>query len=104
MPGNETSSLLLLALPLVLIGFMFWSQRRRQRQAQDLQSSIAVGDEVCTTSGLFGRVIALTETVATLEVAPGTQVRFDRRALAMKVDSVTTAPGAAHPVTPAHGQ
>lgn len=88
--GNETGSLLFLALPLALIGFMFWTQRRRQRQAQVLQSSITVGDEVCTTSGLFGRVTALSDTVATLEVAPGITVRFDRRAVATKVDSAAT--------------
>jgi len=92
--GNESGSLLFLALPLALIGFMFWSQRRRQKQAQMLQSSITVGDEVCTTSGLFGRVTALSDTTATLEVAPGTEVRFDRRAVATRIGSTASEAGA----------
>ena len=78
------SSLLIFLLPLALIGFMIWSQRRRQRATLDLQSGLAVGDEVCTTSGLFGRVVTLDDSVVTLEVSPGVQLRFDRRAIGTK--------------------
>jgi preprotein translocase subunit YajC len=81
------ASLLLPAMVIVLIAFMFWSQRRRQNATAQLQESLHVGDDVCTTSGLFGRITALDEVMATLEVAPGTQVRFDRRAIATKVDT-----------------
>jgi preprotein translocase subunit YajC len=81
------ASLLLPAMIIVLIGFMFWSQRRRQNAMADLQQSLAVGDDVCTTSGLFGRITALDDVMATLEVAPNTRVRFDRRAIATKVDT-----------------
>lgn len=84
---NGLGALLLPALLILLLGFMFWSQRRRQKSVQELQARLAVGDEVCTTSGLFGRITALDDVVVTLEVAPGTQVRFDRRAVATKVDS-----------------
>jgi preprotein translocase subunit YajC len=80
-------ALLLPAMIIILLGFMFWSQRRRQTAIATLQDSLAVGDDVCTTSGLFGRIVALDEVVATLEVAPGMPVRFDRRAVATKVDT-----------------
>ena len=81
------ATLLLPAMVIVLIAFMFWSQRRRQNAVATLQESLNVGDDVCTTSGLFGRITALDDVMATLEVAPGTQVRFDRRAIATKVDT-----------------
>jgi preprotein translocase subunit YajC len=81
------ASLLLPAMVIVLIAFMFWSQRRRQNAIAQLQQSLNVGDDVCTTSGLFGRITALDDVMATLEIAPGTQVRFDRRAIATKVDT-----------------
>jgi preprotein translocase subunit YajC len=42
---------------------------------------------VCTTSGLFGRVTALDATSASLEISPGVVVRYDRRAIGMKVTS-----------------
>ncbi|MEP6798956.1 MAG: preprotein translocase subunit YajC [Lapillicoccus sp.] len=94
MPGDVGTLLLPLVL-LLLVGFMFWSQRRRQRSAQALQSSIGVGDDVCTTSGLFGRVVAMDDLLMHLEVAPGTVVRFDRRAVATKVE-----PGGSTPASP----
>lgn len=83
--GSSAAGLLIFLLPVLLIVFMVWSQRRRQRDAQALQSSLEVGDEVCTTSGLFGRVTALDDTAVTLEVSPGVAVRFDRRAIGSKV-------------------
>jgi preprotein translocase subunit YajC len=83
--GGSISSLLIFLLPLLLIGWMILSQRKRQRQVAALQDSLAVGDEVCTTSGLFGRITALEAAAVTLEVSPGVNVRYDRRAVGMRV-------------------
>jgi preprotein translocase subunit YajC len=80
--GAGLGNLLIFALPVLLIIFMFMTQRRRQREAKAVQSSLTIGDEVTTTSGLLGRIVALDERIATLEVSPGVRVRFDRRALA----------------------
>ena len=80
--GAGLGNLLIFALPVLLIIFMFMTQRRRQREVKAVQSSLSIGDEVTTTSGLLGRIVALDERIATLEVSPGVQVRFDRRALA----------------------
>jgi preprotein translocase subunit YajC len=80
--SGGSSSLLIFALPVLLIGFMFITQRRRQKAAQALQSTLGVGDEITTTSGLIGRITALDAKIATLEVSPGVSVRFDRRAVA----------------------
>ena len=86
--GSSASSLLIFLLPVALIVFMVFSQRRRQRETQNLQAGLSVGDEVCTTSGLFGRITSLDDSVVTLEVSPGVTVRFDRRAIGTR----TTAP------------
>jgi preprotein translocase subunit YajC len=83
--GSSGSGLLIFLLPLILLGWMFYAQRKRQKQAADLQQSIVVGDEVCTTSGLFGTVTAIDGSTVTLEVSPGVNVRYDRRAVGMKI-------------------
>lgn len=83
--GSSATSLLIFLLPLALIAWMIFTQRRRHREVAALQDSLAVGDEVCTTSGLFGRVTALDESSATLQVAPGVNVRYDRRAIGTRV-------------------
>ena len=82
--SSPISSLLIFALPVLLIGFMVFSQRRRQRAVQTLQAGLTVGDQVCTTSGLFGTVRSLDDSTVTLEVAPGVVLRFDRRAIGLK--------------------
>ena len=82
--GSPIASLLIFALPVLLIGFMVFSQRRRQREAANLQAGLAVGDEVCTTSGLFGTVRSIDGSVVSLEVASGVTLRFDRRAIGLK--------------------
>ncbi|HET7398210.1 MAG TPA: preprotein translocase subunit YajC [Intrasporangium sp.] len=96
--GGGASSLLFLALPLLLLAWMFWSANRRQKQMRAFTSSISVGDAVITSSGLYGVVRRLDDESAWLEVAEGTTLRFDRRALAMKQpdDSAgaTATPGA----------
>lgn len=82
--GQADSSgfpVLMLLLPLLGLAFLVVSGRRRTKAAATAQASLSVGDEVRTTSGLFGRLVGLDEHVASLEIASGTVVRFDRRAV-----------------------
>ena len=80
--SGGSANLLIFALPVLLIGWMFVTQRRRTKQTQTLQSSLDIGDEVTTTSGMLGRITELDDQVATLEVSPGVSIRFNRRAIA----------------------
>ncbi|MEY2456090.1 MAG: preprotein translocase subunit YajC [Acidimicrobiaceae bacterium] len=80
--------------PLIAIALMFlvfWGliilpQQRRVRAHQALVRSIEVGDEVMTTSGLYGTVASLDDDEVMLEVAPGTTLRFARGAIAKHVN------------------
>ena len=51
--------IIFLLLPIALVLLLVNSQRKRTRQATALQSELAPGAEVCTTSGLFGSVVSL---------------------------------------------
>jgi preprotein translocase subunit YajC len=73
--------LILFALPVLLLILIFSSQRKRQRSIEQLQASLHPGQQVVTTSGMFARVVALEDAAAVLEIAPGVQVRWDRRAI-----------------------
>ncbi|KRE62895.1 preprotein translocase subunit YajC [Nostocoides sp. Soil756] len=86
--GSGLAYLLILGLPFLLILWMFFTQRKRAQQVQTLQSSLEVGDEVVTTSGLYGTITALDDKVATLDVGSGTVLRFDRRAIGMRSGEV----------------
>ncbi len=82
--GSSLGSMLFLLLPLALLAFLMLSQRRRQREIGALQAGLQVGDEVLTTSGLFGRIVTLDDTSVTLDAGQGVLLRFDRRAVATK--------------------
>ncbi len=84
MNDGSFASLLILLLPLLLIVFMVFSGRRRQRTMQDFQSSLAVGEKVVLTSGIYGTITRTEEGVLHLEIAPGTIIRVDRRAVGVR--------------------
>jgi preprotein translocase subunit YajC len=84
MNSNGAFSLLIFALPLLLLGWLFYSQNKRMKKVREFSSALNIGDQVITSSGLFGTIKHLDDTSAWLEVAEGTTLRFDRRAVAMK--------------------
>lgn len=89
--GGGLGSLLFLLLPLLLLGFLMFSQRKRNRVMQDLQAGLAIGDEVVMTSGLYGRIVELNDSTVTID-SEGTNLRFDRRAVGMRVSSPPSTP------------
>src|SRR5690349_21938902 len=73
---------------IIVIGFLLiWlivvrPQKRRQVQQQQMLEELNVGDEVLTAGGIYGTVSALDENEVTVEIAPNTEVRVARRAIA----------------------
>jgi preprotein translocase subunit YajC len=68
-------------------GLLVWlivvrPQKRRQTKQQLMLQELNVGDEVITAGGIYGTVSALDEDEVTVEIAPQTQVRVARRAIA----------------------
>jgi len=89
-----------LFVPMVLIGaamyfLMIRPQRRKMRAQTELQSSIDVGDEVMTTSGMYGFVTLLEDDIAWLEIDDNVQIRVARQALQRKVDTSQGEPAVA---------
>lgn len=93
-------------LPLVLLGglffvFMVLPQRRQMQAIAAMQARLAVGDEVITTSGIYGRVTTLDADTVDLEIAPGVALKLVRRAIGRRVADLEAAPDGAPPATPA---
>ena len=86
--GGNASVLVFLLIPLLLIGWMMWTTSKRQKALAKFQSELSVGRRVVTTSGLFGTITALGDATASLEIAPGVVVDFDRRAVGMLAEEV----------------
>ena len=57
-------------------------QRKRQNQQRAMINELQVGDEVLTAGGIYGTVTRIHEDEVTVEIAPRTEVRVARRAIA----------------------
>ena len=87
-------------VPLVfMVGIFYFlilrPQQKREKQKQQFVASLKRGDEVITSTGLFGRVEGLTEQFVTLEIADGVRVKILRSAIASSVQALTQPQGAA---------
>lgn len=74
--------ILLLAMLVLLWALLIRPQRNRQRQQQQLLSSVEPGDEILTVGGLYGIVQEIDEEDDLIvEIADGVHVRVARRAV-----------------------
>jgi preprotein translocase subunit YajC len=94
---------------LILLGIaaLFWlvmirPQQRRQQAMTRMQGSLAVGDEVMLTSGIFGIVRSLDEKTVTVEVSDGVTLRVVRAAIG-QVTTPIARDGAVEDSTPLEG-
>lgn len=62
-------------------------QRRRVVEHAALVAALDVGHRVVTAGGIHGRIEAIEDDVVRLEVAPGTVIRVERRAVARDLDA-----------------
>jgi preprotein translocase subunit YajC len=62
--------------------FLIRPQKRRQVEQARLQDSVAPGDEILTAGGIHGTVRGVEDELVQVEIAPGTVIRLDRRAVA----------------------
>lgn len=78
-------SYLFLVAIVVLFGLLYFvtirPQRNRQRAAAQTQSQLEPGDRVRTTAGMYATVTRVEDQDVVLEVSPGVEVRFLRRAV-----------------------
>ena len=91
--GNGTTTtadpLAGLAMPVIMILMlvgMWWftsrSQKKRDKEAQDMRDALAVGDEVTTIGGIIGKVVSIKEETFVLETTKEkTHIRFLKAAI-----------------------
>ena len=83
--GSPFSFLVLLLLPLLMYFLLIRPQRKRMKQQAALQSQITTGDEVITTSGIYGFISAVEDDFFWLEIDDDVQIRIAKAAVQGKV-------------------
>lgn len=94
---SSSGSLNILLIIVVLFGVLYFvmirPQRNRQRKAQEQAKAVAPGSRVRTTAGMYATVVGVDGDDVILEVAPGVEVRYVKRAI-MQVLPSDEEPGA----------
>jgi preprotein translocase subunit YajC len=73
-------------LPFAMILAIFYflillPMKRRQRKIQDFQSSLKVGDNIVTTSGIYGQITRLNDKSVQLQIADRVRIEISRAAV-----------------------
>jgi len=93
--GQESPYGTFIMIGLMIVVFYFFMlrpQQKRQKEQQSFAGGLKKGDDVVTNGGLHGKVVALDERTALLEVAPNTRVRFERSAISSELTKNALAP------------
>jgi preprotein translocase subunit YajC len=82
---SSSGSYTFLLVIVVLFGLFYFvmirPQRNRQRQVQQMQHQVMPGQQVRTTAGMYATVVSADDNDVVLEIAPGVQVRYLRKAV-----------------------
>ena len=96
----------LLILVAAFYFFIVRPQRRQQMIRRQLIATVGVGDEIITSGGVFGTVVALDDETLDVEIAAGVVVKIARGAVAQRItgeDRSGDAQGDPHRVDDAGG-
>jgi len=82
-------------LPLIVLIGAFWllvlrPNKKRQLAAARLRNSLAIGQRVVTTSGLFGTIVGIGDESFDLEIAPGVTATWLKGAISRVIPPTTT--------------
>jgi len=80
-PNMLTGLLPLLLVFVVFYFFMIRPQMRKQKELNNYRNAISRGDKVITTGGIYGKVIDVTDSVITIEIANDVKIRVDKNAI-----------------------
>ena len=85
-PEGQEANPLMSFLPLLLIivvfyFFMIRPQVKRQKETRKFRESLAKGDKVVTTGGIYGKIVEVKETTVVLEVAKDVQIKVDKNGI-----------------------
>lgn len=82
------SFLPLLLIIVVFYFFMIRPQVKRQKELRQFRDSLAKGDKVITTGGIFGKVVEIKETTVILEIAKDVNIKVDKAGIVKDMSDV----------------
>lgn len=85
-PAGAFGGMEQILLLVVFIGIFYFliirPQSKRNKQQRQMISALAVGDEVVSAGGMYGRIAAMDDAIIDLEVAKGVQIKLQKTSIA----------------------
>ena len=81
--GQSSMSMLLMMVAIFVIFYFFMIRPRmkRQKEVNNFRNTIAKGDKVVTTGGIYGKIVEISDTHVILEIANDVKVKVDKSAI-----------------------
>jgi preprotein translocase subunit YajC len=94
-PAGSEANPLMSMLPLLLIVVVFYffmirPQMKRQKETRKFRESLAKGDKVVTTGGIYGKIVEVKETTIILEIAKDVNITVDKNGIIKDMSDVQT--------------
>ena len=92
-PGAAPANPIMTFLPMILIivvfyFFMIRPQMKKQKEITAFRNSLAKGDKVVTTGGIYGKIIELRDNYVLLQIDDNVKIRVDKAALVKDMSDV----------------
>ena len=88
--GQNMSSIVMLVIFIGLFYLLLWlPQSKRAKAQRQLMSSLHVGDEIITSSGILGKIVKLDDDLMTLSIAQHVDICIQRGAVVATVPKGT---------------
>ncbi len=92
--GGTIQLIILLMIPLAMYFLLFRPQRKRVKEAAEMQKSLGIGDEVVLTSGIYGFITGEEGSLFWVEIDDDVQVRVAKAAIQGRVNTAAADAGA----------
>lgn len=79
--GNFSMIIMMVAIFAIMYFFMIRPQQKKQKEIMNFRNNLAVGQEVVTAGGIYGKIKELDVTTVILEIASGVKIKIDRNSI-----------------------
>lgn len=76
---NYGSTIIMIALLIGVFFLMYRSNKKQEKQTNDMRNNLEVGDEITTVGGIIGEIVSIKEETVTIETSKDrTKIRILR--------------------------
>ncbi|MFT5883880.1 MAG: preprotein translocase subunit YajC [Arcticibacterium sp.] len=83
--SNYSFLILMAGMFAVMYFFMIRPQQKKQKDQQKMVNELKPGDEVVTSGGLHGKVVASDDTTVTISTGGAAKLTFEKNAIGKKI-------------------